>query len=368
MSGGGSGGGGNTTTVQKADPWAGIQPYLSNMYQTANNTGNGAFMAYPGQQVADFNASQRMALGRADNRSYGSPLEAQAQQRTSDLAAGHTQGQDALSNIVSGLGLSGQLNNLGFGMGAGNEFLKSTLNSNYLSGDNPALQAAMTAANSNTTRNFQTAVMPGLASQFSLAGRYGSGAQSQGVSDATNNLATQMSNTNSSMALQDLQQRRALQSQNASSLNSTMLGASTAGVNAQNQAGANMNATTLAATGMLPGMANIDWNNIQKQAAVGDTMQQQEQAVRDNQAATWNQNNQAGVNRLSWMNSILNGGMSLNGSTQTQSGNRSGFASALSGGMGGVMSGAMMGSVFPGIGTGMGAALGGGLGLLSGLF
>lgn len=368
MSGGGSGGGGSTTTVQKADPWAGLQPYLSNLYAGANNTGNGAFMAYPGQTVAGFNDSQNTAIRRADARSYGSPLESQAQQQTANLMAGHTQGQDALSNIVSGLGLSGTLNTLGGGGGAGNEFLKSTLNSNYLSGDNPALQAAMTAANSNTTRNFQTAVMPGLASQFSLAGRYGSGAQSQGVSDANNNLATQMSNTNSSMALQDLQQRRALQSQNATSLNSTMLGASAAGVNAQNQAGANMNATNIAATGLAPGMAAMDWNNIQKQAAVGDTMQNQQQSVMDSQVSQWLQNNQAPTARLSWLNSILNGGMSLNGSTQTQSGGRSGVASALSGGMGGVMSGAMMGSVFPGIGTGMGAALGGGLGLLSGLF
>lgn len=342
--GGGNSGGGSTTTVQKADPWAGLQPYLANLYAGANGATNSQFAGYQGSTVAGLNPSQTSALGRADTRSYGSPLETQAQQLTGSIAGGNDALSGDLANMMAGRDQSGV-------------YLNNVIRGDYLSGKNPYLSAATDAANSDTMRQFQTATMPQLASQFSLSGRYGSGAQVAGISDATNNLAKQISNTNANIYNQNYQNERGLQTQAASQLSSNYLGASQQLGNRQ-----------LSATQMLPGMANIDWNNIQKQAAVGDTLQGQQQAELSDYVNRWNQNNQAGVNRLSWMNGILNGGMSLNGQTQTQSNNRSGLSSALGGGLGGAMSGAMMGSVFPGIGTGMGALMGGGLGLLSGLF
>src|SRR5213079_1879183 len=59
MSGGGSGGG-SSTTVQKADPWAGVQPYLAQGYQQLSSLyqpGQGP-QYYPGQTLATPNINE----------------------------------------------------------------------------------------------------------------------------------------------------------------------------------------------------------------------------------------------------------------------------------------------------------------------
>lgn len=51
----GKGGGGSTTTVQQADPWSGVQPYLKDVYASAETLyGSGSGIApYTGPQVAE---------------------------------------------------------------------------------------------------------------------------------------------------------------------------------------------------------------------------------------------------------------------------------------------------------------------------
>jgi len=62
MSGGGSGGG-SSTTVQKADPWSGLQPYLTAGYQQAGNIYQGnPSQYYPGQTYLPMNQLQSSAL------------------------------------------------------------------------------------------------------------------------------------------------------------------------------------------------------------------------------------------------------------------------------------------------------------------
>lgn len=92
---------------------------------------------------------------------------------------------------------------------AGNsEFLK-TINGDYLNpSSNPYLQDTINLANQNTLQNFQTSVIPGLQSTFSLGGRYGSGNQQGAFSDASRNLLQQTSNNATTIAGQNYSNER----------------------------------------------------------------------------------------------------------------------------------------------------------------
>ncbi len=158
--GGGKGGGGSTTTVQKADPWEGQQPYLQEIFQSAQQLYNNGQMApdyYPGQTVADQSQWTQDALQmQADRAQNGSPLIDNA--------------SDAMNAITTGSAL------------AGNQGLNTL---NQLAGeDSPYTGELFNRANSQ--------VQASLDSNFNRAGRYGSGAHEAASADAANNLATQL--------------------------------------------------------------------------------------------------------------------------------------------------------------------------------
>src|SRR5258708_6045492 len=216
-----SGGGGSTTT-QKADPWSGVQPGLKNLYNNAGaQFAQGGPQVYQGNGVSPLNANQNQALGAMANIANGglgvlNGYQANALNLNNNIAQGSDFESQYLSGMMQGNGPSGtalqQILNGSNGAVQGltqqmngqtnpEQALLAMLRPGYTNPANdPGLQAAMNAANHNTTRTFQTAVMPSIASQFSSAGRFGSGAQSQGVSDANNNLATQISGTNAQLA------------------------------------------------------------------------------------------------------------------------------------------------------------------------
>src|SRR5574337_1928322 len=79
MSGGG--GGGNTQTIQKAGPWSGLQPYLSDLFKRSNmwlNSGQPSF--YPGSTVAGQAPETLNAQYAQTQRALqGSPLQSAAQ-------------------------------------------------------------------------------------------------------------------------------------------------------------------------------------------------------------------------------------------------------------------------------------------------
>lgn len=158
--GGKGGGGGSTTTVQKADPWSGQQPYLTDIFQKAQQLYNSGGMApnyYPGQTVAGQSQWTQDALQmQADRAQNGSPLIDNA--------------STAINNITTGQAL------------AGNQGL-NTLNQ-LSQEDNPYVDELYNRANSQA----QSAIN----SNFSSAGRYGSGAHAAASADAANNLANEM--------------------------------------------------------------------------------------------------------------------------------------------------------------------------------
>lgn len=349
MAGGGSGGG-SSTTVQKADPWVGLQPALSSLYGNANNWASNGGPVPQLQQQAPFNGVQQQAMAQGVQRAInGSPLEKQYQNIVANQANGTDVNSLMYQNIINNGGLApGQPTS---------DYMSSVLQGGYL-GSNPFLDASMNAADSATTRNFNTAVMPQLASQFSLAGRYGSGAQSQGINDATNNLATQLSNTNAGIMNTNYQFERGNQQSVANTLNNNWQNAIAGRVNNMNNG-----------IGALTGAAQIDWNNMSKLGAIGDVQQASTQQGLNNMTAYQTAQQQQPYQNLQWLSTILNGGMSLNGSTSTQSGGstpiQSGLGGALSGGMmGGAIAGASGGSITGPVGMGVGALAGGILGMI----
>jgi len=65
MSGIFGGGGGTVNTVQNADPWSGVQPYLTNLYSQANDTSNRTPFSYAPSQYT--NQAQQMTADIANN-------------------------------------------------------------------------------------------------------------------------------------------------------------------------------------------------------------------------------------------------------------------------------------------------------------
>lgn len=174
---GGGGGGGNTTTVQKADPWAGQQPYLSDVFSQASTLYNNGGLApdyYEGNTVADQSQWTQQANQMQADRALGG-------------SASIGNAQTSMDNIVSGGALAGNtgLSNLtnlsGTDINAGNQGLA-------------ALGQMTTAVNPYSSALLGDAVGQATAqidSGFSGAGRYGSGAHENARADAIGDLTSQ---------------------------------------------------------------------------------------------------------------------------------------------------------------------------------
>lgn len=139
---GDSGGGGSTTTIQKADPWAGQQPYLLEGFAAAKNqflNPSSAPTYFKGSTVADFSPDTYSAMSQIRQQAgQGSAVNTNAQQMIGD-----------------------------------------TLGGKYLYGGD-AFNAALDAS--------RRSIMPTVDSAYAKAGRYGSGlaqtAQTQVLGDA----------------------------------------------------------------------------------------------------------------------------------------------------------------------------------------
>ena len=154
MGGGSGGGGGNTTTVQQADPWKGQQPYLTELFELAQDFyNNGTFAPdyFPKSTSAPISDAMLESIDKQIRRaSDGSPLIRAA--------------QDQLTSTMSG------------------EYLN---NNPFMDTDgNPYLDDMVARAIGQTNA--------GVASNAATAGRYGSGAFHAAANDAAGNIATQM--------------------------------------------------------------------------------------------------------------------------------------------------------------------------------
>ena len=290
MSGGSRG---STTTVQQADPWAGQQPFLADIFGEAQRLYDAPGPLYfPGQTVAAFAPETQAALrSQAARALSGSPLNAAAQREAQRSLAG-----------------------------------------NYLDA-NPYLQNAIDIASRGVTRNYRTAVAPGIDSTFSLAGRYGSGAHQAVQSQAQQNLADQLGDIASGIAYRNYGDERT-----------------------------NM----LQALALAPQFAAQDYLDAERLASVGATREAQQQALINDQIARFNFAQQLPQNKLAQYLALIHGDYGGT-TTTTQPYVRTPGSNFLTGATAGLGLGSDLMSAIPKIGP-WGPALGAGIGGLLSLF
>lgn len=273
--------------TQTNEPWSGVRPYLLSGYSQAQNLYNkGAPAYYGGQTTAPMSGYTKGALdSMAQRASYGSDLTRAAQGQLTDT-------------------LSGQ----------------------YLEQGNPYLQNAIGAATRPMINAFNDQVMPGLDSNFSSAGRYGSGAHALASSDAGAQLQSQIGDVASQMAYNNYSDER------------------------QNQM-----------RGMLfaPELAQQDYKDISMLGQAGQGYDQYNQNLINADISKWNYTQNKDWNFLNDYLGLLNG--ATGGSSTTVSPQQNTGVNPFTGALGGAATGFGIGG-FPG------ALIGGGLGLLGSLW
>lgn len=319
----GGGGGGSTTTVQKADPWVGLQPGLNALYSNAVTQFNqGAPQYYPGQTYAGSNDNIDQAMYAGSQRAHaGSPLV--------------NMGKDRNAATISGDYLNSY-----------DPRLAAVADGSFLNQQNPQLAAMYKSATDPMVEQFKNATMPGLASQFSMAGRMGSNSHMAAAEGAGNSLARGLGSASAQIYGTNFENERQRQMQAMQGLSQ----------NRNYERGLQQQAI-----GMAPQLAASDYNDLDKLMGIGQYQQQQQQQGIDADRARFDYGQQRPSMALQQLNQILQGGMSLNGSTSSgkNSMNRNPFAGAL----GGAASLYGLGSV---MGGPAGAMLGGPVGMLGG--
>lgn len=162
----GGGGGGSSTTKQELDPV--VKPYVSDALEKAKQMQEGNVpQYYQGQTYVDPSAYTKTAMDMAYNRALG--------------------GNTALNSA--------------------NDALNQTIKGTFLDAGNPYLAGATQAGADVATDQFNKAIQNASSSAVS-AGRYGSDAHQRLFSDASDNLARNLSNNASNMAFNNYMQER----------------------------------------------------------------------------------------------------------------------------------------------------------------
>ncbi|WP_333985486.1 hypothetical protein [Burkholderia orbicola] len=316
------GGGGNTTTVQKSDPWAGQQPYLSDVFNSAQNAYD-QYRNNPAASVAGFTPMQNQAMGLTQN-----------------VANGTNFGFSPVVNNAAGSYTTNLLNGQYLNANPGNAAFERFANGDMLS--NPYMTGMANAAADAITRNYQNAVAPQITSQMEGAGRYGSGAMMNAQGQAQQDLATQLGNSMNNLYGGMYQQNLSGMLQGAQGLSNNY---STA---AQQQ---------LAGASMSPNVVNSINSAISNLYNMGGNQQALQQAQI---SAPWQQ--------LGNYSNLIQGQYGGTSSTSQPY-----YSNPLTGALGGAMGGAALGGMVAGasqgaiggpLGMGIGAAAGGLLGLL----
>lgn len=168
-----------TTTKSEIDP--ALLPYLTTGLERAQQlflTGQQP-QFFPGQTYVSPSAATQEAIAQQEAIARaGSPVLQQAQQ--------------AYTQALQGVGQT-----------AGGAFLQGS----------PYQQAMIEAATRPLTQQFQQQVIPGISSQFSAAGRYGSGAMERALGSASEQFGRALGDVSTNIAYQDYARERGLQEQ-----------------------------------------------------------------------------------------------------------------------------------------------------------
>lgn len=316
------GGGGTTQTIQKADPWVGLQGPLSTLYgqaQAAYNAPGPAY--YPRSTIAEQSPYTQAAQDLIAQRALsGNPLIPQAQQQLYDTLGGKYFGMNPASGALSFIGQGGMLN------------------------ANPYLDAAFGQAASRVGQQFTKTTMPGIASMFSQAGRYGSGAMQDVTSQAQQNLGDTLSNLATNIYGRSYATERELQQQALEQL----------GMDFSRE-----RALQLSSLGMAPGLAGADYFDLGQLGQLGAQQQAYQQSLINADINRWDYAQNLNAQKLAQLNALLQGGGAYAGlSSMTTAPGAAG--NPLMGAAGGALAGYQLASMFGGAATGAAGGAAGG--------
>lgn len=161
MGGGGKGGGGDTqTSVQKADPWIGVQPYITDYLKGAQDQYKKPFSFSQGDTIAPFSPEQELGLSFTTERAInGSPVMNAAQGNAYNTLTGGYMSPDSnpwlKDNVNTALDavqgrINSQFNNNAYGSTAHQETLQRGLGQ---------VASGMYGDNYNRERQFQQGAM-----------------------------------------------------------------------------------------------------------------------------------------------------------------------------------------------------------------
>ena len=394
---GGGGGGGDTTTVQKADPWEGQQPFLTDTFSQAQNLYNNyAPQYYPNSLVADQSSATQGYLDSlaAFNSSPGNQqLLSQAQAGT-DALFNLSGGGNYLQQIGSPLAYNGAnyLNTLLNPSGAPDLFsgaqqgasLFGGTGTNYSAqvfdqlnngGSNPYLDQIIASMTSDVTDNFNQNVLPQISTQALADNSFGGSRQgiaeglaTQGLNEAiadnsgrlryqdyTNNIAQrlqaggQADQTSQALLNQQLQQMgfgaglsaqeiQLLQSQQGLGFNAANLGISTL---AQGQDFSSDSLTR--ALSLLPQSQQLALQGINTTGQAGQGYDAYSQALLQDDANAFNFYQQSPYDALARYVAAIQG--QYGGTTTTEGPEQSG--GGITGALGGAAAGAGIVSALP---------------------
>lgn len=318
---GGSSGG---TSKQISEPWASQKPYLEDIYASAGHLRNVTSAApWTGASTVGPSAQTQQALNAA--YSYG---------MTPSQLMSNSQGA---AGVIAGGGL---VNNFR----AYHPELTKTASGAYLDAGNPYLQGAIGSATRPLVDNFQQSIMPAIAGQFALGGRYGSpGAHGAAVDKAAGGLMRQIGDIGASMSYQNYGDERSRQEAAAGQL---------AGLYGQERG------MQMQAIGMAPGMQQADMQRLGLLGSVGQQYDTYSQNALNDAMRIYYEQRDAPWEQLSRYNAMITGA-GTPGYTTTSTGGAG--SNPAMGALGGALSGAGVGATVGGpwgalIGAGVGAA------------
>ena len=398
-----SSGSATETVTQNSEPWSQAQPYLTDLFRNAQNQYRQGAEYYPGSTVVPFSPNTQQGMSGLQQQFSQNPVGYDQALGAVSNVAGSNQNNPYVSAVQgAGGGTNPYTDQIAAAGGAANPYTSQIVSAGQQANDagmGALQQMASGGPNPYLDSMFDQAaerVRDNTAAMFSKAGRYGSVAHQDQLSDSLGDMATNMYG----QAYNQDQARRfsaaqALGQRQAGDISRNMAGLSqAAGLSAQDRS------TGLGALSQAAGLANTDAARaLQAQTAAGGLAQNANQqalqastmfpalnnyaqsgnrglmelgAMQEGKAAQhlqdsmdrFNFGQNAGWDLLSRYNQVVQPIAGMGGSsTQTGPKAQSGFGAALQGGLGTGLAAAAI----PGVGPM--AAIGlGGLGALGSLF
>ena len=362
----GGGGGGTTQTIQKADPWVGLQGPLSTLYSQAQaNYNSPGPVYYPGSTVAGQSPlTQQAQLLTQQRASAGNPLIPQAQQQLyatlGDQYYGMNPATSRLQNFTNGGSVDPSMAQL------------SSIGSGAMLGSNPYLDATFNQAAGRVGEQFSKYTMPGVASMFSQAGRYGSNAMQEATNQAQQNYGDTLNNLATNIYGGSYANERGLQQQALGQLGSQYLGGQQQLLGAYGQMSTDFGrerALQLSSLGLAPGLAQADYGDIGVLRQLGSSQDAYNQSLINADISRWDYGQNLTAQKLQQLSALLQGGGAYSGassSTTLPEAQSNPLMGAAGGALAGYQVGGMLGGATSGASLGPWGALAGAV--LGGLF